>query len=241
MAPSCIIPDTTWLALLDEGLTSAEASARTGLNAAACRHHARRLSRRWAPAVVDNSRRSETLRAVRMTPEFNAKRVAALRASKRHAKAVSKISARHFGLDRLSANELEEYRLLRRKKFSRPEAARMIGRADILLPVAEAKAQRAVAETALGDKMRAFLEAEGVHKPKLPPEIRDQDGPRAQRRAAVHRMVLERPGITARQIAAALGCSPDTVDNDLAWLRNRRVIVRGEQGGHVPVHEEMAA
>lgn len=241
MAPQCIVSDAEWLALLEEGLTSAEAEARTGLTASVCRYHARKLGKRWAPVVLDHSDSAERLRAIRMTPEFNAKRLAALRASKCHAQAVSEISRRRFGLDRLSAAELADYRALRRKKISRPEAARMIGRPDILLSAAAARAQRTHAETALGARMLAFLKAEGVHKPKLPVTQLDQDGPRAKRRAAVHRMVIDRPGILSREIAAALGCSPDTVDNDLAWLRNRRVIVRGPAGGHAPIQQKEAA
>ncbi|EYD71794.1 hypothetical protein [Limimaricola hongkongensis] len=227
------LTDAEWLAALDKGWTSLEAAENLGRNRNTCQRNAKRLGRKWhdpTPAIT----------AERMkNPELRKKVLDALRASR------DKIAAgnvRRWGFDRLSPGELAEYRYLTRiKRVSRAEALRMIGRLDILRPVPRTRAQRIQVETALGAQMRAFLKAEGIHKPKLPPDLRDQDGPRAKRRSAVHRMVIDQPGILSREIAVALGCSPDTVDNDLAWLRNRRVIARAEAGGHEAVQQEMAA
>lgn len=227
------LTDAEWHAALDKGWTSLEAAKHLGRNRNTCHRNAKRLGRKWHnPVPAITSKRMKD-------PAFRKKLAEAQRGN---GPKIAAANFRRWGLDRLTPEQLAEYRYLRgAKRIPRAEAARIIGREDILRPMVDPAAQRVQVESALGARMLAFLKAEGVHKPKLPPDLRDQDGPRAKRRAAVHRMVIDRPGILSREIAAALGCSPDTVDNDLAWLRNRRVIARGPAGGHAPVQQQEAA
>lgn len=246
--PQVIIPDYVWLQLFDCGLTAIEAATLTGTNRGSPNVAARRLGRQWrvTPSVVSHLRR----------PEIRERCNAALRASERNQAALKRIGFERFNLHRLTETELDDYRELMRQNFTRPEAAKMIGREDILLSRAEydrryeaAKAElarRRAAEEAerarreqeyqaeLGELMRQRAAKEG-HTGKLPEERKtNAPGPRELRRARVLELIEASPRpLDCPAIMKHLSITVAEAKDALSVLKNGHVIASTETG-YVP-------
>lgn len=140
------ITDAEWLEALDAGLTSTEAAERLGCCRTTCQRNARRLGRKWfaRTAIVAAQRLQD--------PEFRARLLKGLRAAKIDRGGM----VRRNRLDRLNDQEKAEYRHLRySKRMSRIEAARLIGRPDILRPEE--------IEGLIAERMRSTAKAESSH------------------------------------------------------------------------------